>query len=404
MRHCSRLDQSGFLSRASPHPPVLIPLGGERSAGLLTGSLGLVVRRASEPWRGAPVGLGLTPFRLLLVILRGREAPRLGRAFVFDDWGTLGLGFLRVPHTQPLDAVHRRPETPPDVSWRSCRGWLLRVCGGLGGIRASLIRRAVAQRAALRRLRRLLYLPLLSQRLLLLLLLLGVVGRLLRRLLLLAVLLPRRPLSSKQGAVLGRCIQGRRCSRRLGPSGVRQRCCHARLQPPLLLLAFAPLGSAAAGCALAARIPLGVLPLAPSSPLGLEGRPRGSLLPLQPLSRSLPRPSPALVPGLALPPRGRRWRFQRVLARAGGRCPAPSGPLAPPARRRDPELPRPRSPCRAVAAPPAAGFPRRRPAWAEGPPTRTALWKKCAPGGFAHKPPKARFLHTVPMFVAFVAN
>ena len=35
------------------------------------------------------------------------------------------------------------------------------------------------------------------------------------------------------------------------------------------------------------------------------------------------------------------------------------------------------------------------------PPTNNALWKKCVPGGFAHKPPqkKAAFLHTVPIFV-----
>ena len=36
--------------------------------------------------------------------------------------------------------------------------------------------------------------------------------------------------------------------------------------------------------------------------------------------------------------------------------------------------------------------------------TKKALWKKCAPGGFAHKPPKATCLHTVPMFVVVFAN
>ena len=37
------------------------------------------------------------------------------------------------------------------------------------------------------------------------------------------------------------------------------------------------------------------------------------------------------------------------------------------------------------------------------PPTTTALWKKCAPGGFAHKPSKKKttFLHTVLIFAVF---
>ena len=60
-RHCNRPDQNSVLSRASLHAPVLIPLGRERLAGLLAGSLGSSSEGPQSSGGGPQSGSGSPP-------------------------------------------------------------------------------------------------------------------------------------------------------------------------------------------------------------------------------------------------------------------------------------------------------------------------------------------------------